>query len=241
MKKLGIIAAPGWFDPTLKEFSDLHASELEVTQTILPPAGFDYSFEAIEHSAEGLLIAAQQLSAAGCDLIIQVGPAFAYLAGGSAEGARALERELSERCGVTVILNGVAVLDALDDLGAKNLTMSCPYYDAEWKAVVGDFFEKSGYHITAFETFVEQGLFPNQDLVSARGYQFTDEEVIESVKRCCAASTDSDAVLIGGSGVRSLRWKSQLQEDVGLPMVPADFALYQRVVSALDLNAERLS
>jgi len=26
-----------------------------------------------------------------------------------------------------------------------------------------------------------------------------------------------------------------------LPMVPADFALYQRVVSALDLNAERLS
>lgn len=112
MKKLGIIAAPGWFDPTLSEFVSRHGCELQVTQTILAPAGFDYSFEAIRQSGDVLEVAACQLAEAGVDFIAQVGPAFAYLAGGAPAGARQLQQHLSDACGVSVILNGVAVLDA---------------------------------------------------------------------------------------------------------------------------------
>lgn len=235
MKKLGIIAAPGWFDPTLQEFILHHGNELKVTQTILPPAGFDYSFDAIKRSGTGLETAAHKLAEAGAELIAQVGPAFAYLAGGSAAGARALQQRLSESCKVPVLLNGVAVLDALDDLNAVNLAVACPYYSPEWKAVLTDFLTASNYQVQAFQTFVEQGIFDNQNDVESRAYQFSDEEVIESVRRTSAAAINFDAIMIGGSGVRTQHWLAHIQTELGAPIVSADYALYQAVVRTLGL------
>jgi len=237
MKKLGIIAAPGWFDPTLSEFVNRHGFELHVTQTILTPVGFDYSFEAIRQSGAGLEIAACQLAEAGVDFIAQVGPAFAYFAGGTTTGAKRLQEHLSETCGVSVSLNGVAVFNELEKIGAKKLAVACPYYAPDWKVEMSEYLGGSGYSIQAFQTFVEQGLFAKQEEVAARAYQFSDEEVIDSVKRTCAAAPSADAVMIGGSGVRTHHWLERVQAEVGMPIVSADRALYQSVVQGMGLNA----
>ena len=236
MKKLGIIAAPGWFDPTLSEFVNRHGCELHVTQTILTPAGFDYSFDAIRQSGTGLEIAACQLAEAGVDFIAQVGPAFAYLAGGTPAGAKQLQQHLSDACGVSVILNGVAVFDALERIGATNLAVACPYYSPDWKIEVSEYIRSSGYTIQAFQTFVEQGLFNAQEDVAARAYKFSDEEVIESVRRTSAAAQGADAIMIGGSGVRTHHWLERVQAEVGIPIVSADSALYQSVVKGMGLG-----
>ena len=61
-----------------------------------------------------------------------------------------------------VVLNAVAILDELDRLGARRVAVAAPYYSPEWKAMFTEFLRHGDYRIEAFQTFVEQGLFPDQ-------------------------------------------------------------------------------
>ncbi len=234
-RRLGIIAAPGWFDPTLHEFMQRHAGELAVTQTILPPPGFDWSFEQIAQSGPALMTAARLLAEAGSEVIAQVGPAFAYRVGGSASGARALGRRLSAATGVPVLLNGVTVLDTLQQLGCRRVAVACPYYSAQWKSGFVQFLEQQGLHVVAAQSFVEQGLFDSQEQVAASHYGFSDDLVKQSVRRTRAAAPDAEALLITGSGVRTLHWIEDMQAELGLPLVAADDTLYRSVLQQFGL------
>nr|WP_297348318.1 hypothetical protein [uncultured Glaciecola sp.] len=143
--KLGVIAAPGWIDPTGREFYNLCQQAIDIAQTIMPPVGFDYSFEQIEQVEPHLESAAQLLKEAGSEVIIQVGPAFAYFNDYTSAGARALQQRLEDACGCQVILNGVAVLDAILDLDCKRVVLACPYYDEHWKKTFFNIFTISRY------------------------------------------------------------------------------------------------
>jgi maleate cis-trans isomerase len=228
--KLGVIAAPGWIDPTLDELRERHGAELRITQTILGPLGFDYSFEQIRASESHLRDAALLLAQAGCQQIIQVGPAFAYQVGGSVAGANALQQRLGQAAGVPVILNGVAVLDWLADLQARRVALACPYYNPAWRDEFSRFIAAAGYQIEAFGSFVTQGMAGSQTEVDARAWQFDATEVRESICRTRCAAPHADAVLISGAGIRSLDWIDELSAELGLPLVSADAALYRALV-----------
>jgi maleate cis-trans isomerase len=235
-RKLGIIAAPGWFDPTQGEFAQRHlASELAITQTIMPPVGFGWSFDEIAGSEANIASAARLLAEAGSELIIEVGPAFAYLIGGDPQGAKALQQRLSDTCRVPVILNGVAVFDALDAVGAKRIAIACPYYSPAWKAKLTDYMQRTQYNVAGFATFVELSLFASQADVDARHYSFSPGEVQEAIRGALAAAPDAEAVMIGGSGVRTLDWVEDLEAELGVPLVSADRSLYSATVKALGL------
>lgn len=236
-KKLGIIAAPGWMEPTMIEFLDRHRGELLVNQTILPPVGFDYSWNHIMASEPHMVTAAKQLAESGCDLIAQVGPAFSYFMGGSPAGARALGERISRACGVPVILNGVAVLDALEALNATCVALASPYYNETWKRWYHTFLTNAGYEVETMQTFMDQGLFfKSQDEVDARLWQFSVEEVTTSVRRTRQIVKKTQAILISGAGIRSLQWIEALQAENPIPLVSADHALYKAVCAACGLT-----
>ena len=236
-RKLGIIAAPGWFDPTQGEFAQRHAvGELAITQTIMPPVGFGWSFDEIAGAEQHIDTAARLLAEAGSELIIEVGPAFAYLIGGDPQGAKALQQRLSKACSVPVILNGVAVFDALDAVGAKRIAIACPYYSPEWKVKLTAFMQRTQFEVAGFATFVELGLFASQTEVDARHYSFSPSEVQAAIRGTLASSPGAEAVMIGGSGVRTLDWIEALENELGVPLISADRALYSATAKALGLT-----
>lgn len=235
MKRLGIIAAPGWLDPTAGDFLLRHADQLDVTQTILGPSGFDWSFPAIRASEPHLMEAARCLAEAGCECIAQVGPAFAYQSDGTAQGARALAKRLSDAAGVPVVLNGCAVLDALEDFGIHRFVAACPYYSPEWKRQFRSFMEGAGYQVEGGQSFFDLGLFASQEDVDARHYHFSDDEVLRALYLNLELAPGASAVVVSGSGVRTLHWLRRVQDALGIPVISADGALYTAVVRALDL------
>lgn len=228
-RRLGIVSAPGWMDPNAPDLERLYPGQLHLQQTILPPPGFDYSFEAIAASELHLVTAARMLAEAGCELIIQDGPGFGCLIGQTPAGARAAGERIGHACGVPVVLNAVAILDELDRLRARRVAVAAPYYSPEWKAMFTAFLQHGGFHIEAFQTFVEQGLFPDQASVSARHYQFSEDEVLASLRRTRAAAPDAEAMIIVGTGIRTAHWIERLERDLGLPLAPADSSLYRAV------------
>jgi len=236
MKRLGIIGAPGWFDPTANEFLLRHSGQIDVTQTILGPPGFDWSFASIRASEPHLLDAARLLVEAGCECIAQVGPAFAYQAGGgTVAGAHALSQRLSEATGVPVLLNGCAVLDSLDAIGVHTFTAVFPYYNEEWKHEFCRFMERSGYALEGRKTFVDLGIIPTQAEVDLRRYRFTEGEVLSAIDANLKSSYCSQAVVVSGSGVRTLSWLRRVQADIQRPIISADGALYSAVCRAMNL------
>jgi maleate cis-trans isomerase len=228
-RRLGIISAPGWIDPNLPDLERAYRGVLQMQQTILPPPGFDYSFASIAASEPHLITAATLLAEAGCEFIIQDGPGFGCLIGGSPEGARAAGQRISRACGVPVTLNAVALLDELDLLDARRIAVAAPYYSPDWKTMFTEFVQRGEYRIEAFQTFVEQGLFPDQAAVGARHYQFRRDEILTSLRRTRAAAPGAEAMLITGTGIRTLGWLRALQHELGLPLIAADDSLRRAV------------
>ena len=234
-RRLGIITAPGWIDPNAPDLERLYPGQLQLQQTILPPPGFDYSFAAIAASEPHLSTAAKMLAEAGCELVIQDGPGFGCLIGGTPAGARAAGERISQACGVPVVLNAVAILDELERLAARRVAVAAPYYSPAWKAMFTEFLGHGGYRIEAFQTFVEQGLFPDQASVNARHYRFSEDEVRASLGRTRAAAPNAEAMIVVGTGIRTAHWIDRLERDLGLPLVPADTSLYRAVMKSFQL------
>ncbi len=234
-RRLDIVSAPGWMDPNAPDLERLYPGQLQLQQTILPPPGFDYSFEAIAASEPHLVTAAKMLAEAGCELIIQDGPGFGCLIGQTPAGAREAGERIGQASGVPVVLNAVAILDELDRLGARRVAVAAPYYSPAWKAMFTSFLQHGDYHIEAFQTFVEQCLFPDQTSVSARKYQFSEDEVLASLRCTRAAAPDAEAMIIVGTGIRTAHWIERLERDLGLPLAPADSSLYRAVARWLGL------
>lgn len=235
-RRLGILASPGWVDPNAEELRQRFGAQIEIAQTILGPPGFDYSLPAIAASEPHIVAGATMLAEAGAELVIQDGPGFAYLVGHTPDGARAMGERVGRAAGVPVVLNGVAVLDEIDRRGAKRLAVACPYYSPEWKTMFTGFLQRGGYVVESFQTFVEQGIFPDQASVAARRYQFTDEEIAASLRRTRAAAPQAEAMVIGGSGLRSGRWRRSLEQELGLPLVVTDAALHRAAAVRLGLQ-----
>jgi arylmalonate decarboxylase len=235
-RRLGIIAAPGWIDPNVPALEWLFPGQLQMQQTIMPPPGFDYSFPSIAASEPAITDAARLLAEAGCEMIIQDGPGFGCLIGKTPAGARATSERISAACGVPVLLNVVAILDELEHLGARRIAVAAPYYSPEWKAMFTAFLGHGPYRIEAFQTFVEQGLFPDQASVSARHYRFSADEVLASLARTRQAAPAAEALVVVGTGIRTSCQLPQLERELGLPVVAADSSLYRCVQRGLGLS-----
>jgi maleate cis-trans isomerase len=235
-RRLGIVAAPGWIDPNLSALERMYPGQLQMQQTIMPPAGFDYSFPAIAQSEPHIIDAARLLAEAGCELVIQDGPGFGCLIGQTPDGARAAGERMNLACGVPVLLNIVAILDELERLGARRVAIAAPYYSQDWKAMLTAFLGHGPYRIETFQTFVEQGLFPDQGSVSARHYQFSEDEVLASLARTRNAAPAAEALVVVGTGIRTSHWIERLERELALPVVAADTSLYRRVQQVFGLT-----
>ncbi len=234
--KLGVIAAPGWIDPTAREFSSLCEQRIDIAQTIMPPVGFDYSFEQIEQAEPHLEYAAQLLKETGSEVVIQVGPAFAYFNDYTSAGARALQQRLADACGCKVILNGVAMLDAILDLDCHRVVLACPYYDKQWKKRFLTFLQSIDIVVEGCQTFTEQGLFASQKDVDARHYHFSEAEIKQSIRLARASAPNAEMVLVGGAGVRFLNIIDELEQEFGVPVLSADVALHWATAKALGIE-----
>lgn len=232
-KLLGVIAAPAWHDPTIDEFRLKHGNEFRYSQTILGPPAFDYSFASAGKAEGDICTAARLLSEAGSSLVIQVGPYFAYQIGKDKEGVFALQARISEAAGVSVILNGAAVISELDRLGAKRLNLVCPYYNDHWFHEFKKSLTGFGYQIVGQSNFVDEGIIGTQEEVDRRAYDFSIDEVIKVLRRGAEKFDDYDAIVISGAGVRTLGWLEELEAEIGKPIISADGALYRQAICIL--------
>ena len=228
-KIVGFLSAPDWLDPAPEELRSLTRGRINVQQTIVGPANFDWDTKSIKEIAPHLTHSAMKLAAAGCNLIASPATPFGYIGHKDINQARLSIDHLQKIVGVKIISAITAIFEELEFWSPRKVALACTYYSDEWRDLWASFVNSSGYKVVTAENFVDQGIraYAPQTIYPK------PFEICESVKRISENNPFSDAIIITGSGARTVAIMKELRAISEKPIVSADAALLYAIGKAL--------
>jgi maleate cis-trans isomerase len=226
---VGFISAPAWHDPAPYEFTTA-VEERVLTQQAFPLLPeFDYSLESIasEIVAERFCLCAKTLKASGCHLVVQVGSPFAWAKAKSELQARQRNKRIRLAANIPSIMNALAIVDALRAHQVSNIAV-CSYYNPSWKKGFVDFLELCGFQVSYAASFSEQGLMKEGDVekLFKDAWNSPSGMIKTSVALTRKSAPEAEAIVITGTGVRTLEILCELEIIARCPVIPADTVLY---------------
>lgn len=226
---IGFIAPPGWADPSPEEFPSVCADPVGTRQVQLATPTFDPWIGSPDRMEPEITAAATALAGMGCTVAARTGPPFAWA--GSVAEARARQQRISAAAGIAAIADGLAIIDALQALGARKVALACSYYTDTWSKRWADFVAAAGFEASA-RTFADQGLWPEPGHPDRADRHPTETETADHVRRMVAEFGHCDAVAVMGAGTRTLALIKGLEAEIKRPVIGADTALYWAAAKA---------
>ena len=233
---VGFISSPAWSDPTPFEFTTVVEEQVITQQALLLLPDFDYSLDSIasELVAERLSLCAKSLQTAGCHLVVQVGSPFAWANVASEAQARQRNDRMTKAANIPSVMTTLAIVDALRMHRIKNIAVNCTYYDLSWKKDFSGFLELCGFNVLHSSNLTEQKLVGEEEDVFEYAWKLTPNMVKDSVYAVKKAAPEAEAMVITGTGARTLEILCELEAIAQCPVIPADTVLYW--ISARYLN-----
>ena len=122
-KIVGFLSAPDWLDPAPEELRSLTRGRINVQQTIVGPANFDWDTKSIKEIAPHLTHSAMKLASAGCNLIASPATPFGYIGHKDINQARLSIDHLQKIVGVKIISAITAIFDELEFWSPRSTCM----------------------------------------------------------------------------------------------------------------------
>jgi len=233
---VGFISPPAWLDPSPSEFPTVVEEEARTQQAPLLLPEFDYRLESIASVQRELSLCARSLKAMGCHVAAQVGSPFAWAGATGEEEARARAQAMAESAGLPVVMTGLAIIDGLRLLGVKRVAVNCTYYESRWRDAFASFLRLCGFDTVHVSTLADQGLAPSRSRMEDYGWSMTRELARRSILAVAEASPEAEAIVVTGSGTRTLKILAPLESELQRPIVAADTVLYRMIARELSLT-----
>ncbi|MFK8186314.1 MAG: hypothetical protein AB8B99_23305 [Phormidesmis sp.] len=240
---VGFISAPAWFDPSSHDFTTA-VQETVITQQTFPLLpDFDYSLDSIasEQLTERFCLCAQSLQAAGCNLIVQVGSPFSWANIKSEAQVRQRQARMIEAANLPIIMTSLAIMDALRAHQVDKIAISSTYYSSSWNKHFSSFISLCGFDVLHASNFYQQGLVEAKNGVGHFKYaDYAREKMSDMVKASVQsvknATPECEAIIIVGTGARTLNILRELEAIAQCPVIPADTAVYWLAAQHLRLT-----
>ncbi|MEM6550440.1 MAG: hypothetical protein AAF713_22365 [Pseudomonadota bacterium] len=184
---------------------------------------------------------------AGADAVGQVGTNWVHAGGKTPAEIRAFCERVGETYETPFHMAGYCLVEALQALGIEKAALNSVYYWPDWRDGIARFLREAGIDLVYAGNFVDQGLYPTQDVVNACIWIFPGDVIRRSMERVLEAAPDAQAVLVNGmpnfrraDGLpqRMVTLTRALEAEFGVPIVAADTALYWRLFKTLGLAPE---
>lgn len=152
-----------------------------------------------------------------------------------------LEMSLSEKFSLSVLLNWVAIVDALRKVGARKISVATGYYRPAWTAASITFLESAGFEIVWAGDLIDQGLVPDQEakeeIEAATRWDYQDDIVRRACIEAANRAPECDAVCQTGAGMRTSYFAESVETETGKPLVATDIAIFWAVMRETGLTA----
>ena len=197
------------------------------------------SLEAIAEAAPGMKEAAQDFAQAGADVVAQFGAPFSLVHGA---GARGVQASVARAAGVPVALMGVAMLDALAELGARRVAVAGGYYSAEdWAEMARSALAVHGFDVVYQEDWIQQGVVGSVEEQDRLVWNHDPGRTCAHVRETARRAPDAtDAIAVLGGGLRLQGLAGELERETGLPIVGGDLALFWATLRAMKARPRSL-
>ena len=183
--------------------------------------------------------AAQDFAQAGADVVAQFGAPFSLVHGA---GARGVQASVSRAAGAPVALMGVAMLDALSELGARRVAVAGGYYAAEdWAAMARSGLTAHGFDVVYQEDWIQQGVVGSVEEQDRLAWDHDPGPTCAHVRETARRAPDAtDAIAVLGGGLRLQGLAEDLERETGLPIVGGDLALFWATLRAMKARPRSL-
>jgi len=233
---IGFISPPAWLDPAPSEFNNVIVEKVRTQQAPLLLPDFDYRLESIASVQNELNLCARSLKAIGCDVVAQVGSPFAWAKTASEAEARLRNKAMMTAAHVPTLMTGLAIVDGLRALHVNKISVNCTYYVPGWRDGFSAFLRLCGFDIIHVSTLAEQGLIALSTKMEDIGWSMTPELASKSILFAAEASPDAEAIVVTGSGTRTLDILADMEAQTKRPIIAADTILYWAIARELDLT-----
>lgn len=236
---VGFISTPDWHDPAPYEFAAAVEEKILTQQAFPLLPEFDYSLDNIasELIAERFCLCARALKASACHLVVQVGSPFAWAKAESEAQARQRNERITQAANIPSIMNSLVIVDALRAHQVSDIAV-CSYYNLDWKKGFVSFLESCGFRVLYAASFSEQGLVKREDeeRLFKHAWNSPSDMIKASVNLTRKAAPNAEAIVITGTGVRTLDILCELEAIAQRPVIPADTVLYWLSARYLNLT-----
>jgi len=236
----GFVSIPRYFDYSPQEFLRIAPKGVGVIQRVLHMPGYTYELEERANSFGLLEEAAECLSQAHCQVIGQTGTNWVHCKGNKPDEIREICAGISQRCGATFLMMGLSIVDALQEMGAKRITVANGYYQNDWAAGFNRFLGEAGFEILWSGNMVDQGIYDSQaelmDYAEEIGWAFPATDVVRAIHKAHLAAPEADAVVQAGFGFRTVSHVESIEAIIDKPLIASDISLYWDMLKHLNLG-----
>lgn len=247
---VGFITPVAWFDPSPYEFPTV-IQEPVLSQQVMPLLpNFDFSLESLasEHLAEHLRLCARSLKATGCSVVVlQAGHPLAWASVKSESEARRRNERIASATDLPTIMTALAIVDALRSYKVKKIAINATYNSSVWASLFASFMEMCGFEVLHASNFYEQDIVQPRDRNNKEEhFRYADlAKPIDEMEALTKASVqfikdkvsdDYEAIVIVGTGTRTLDILCDLENIAQCPVIPSDTVVYWWAAQHLNLT-----
>ena len=240
---VGFVSPPACFDQSPQQFLGVCADSVGVIQNLPNYPGAEYG-PGLGDASRRLAVLKDGIAAlreADAEVVLQFGGYWALGYAPDLQSARALEQSLRDEFGIPVILNWTAIVDALNAVGAKRISLTTGYYRPEWTKSSVVFLESAGFEILWVGDLIDQSILSNQSekeaIEASTRWDYSDEIVIQTCVDAARRAPDCDAVCQTGAGMRTSYVVTDIEAQTGKPLVATDIAIFWAAMRATGITA----
>ena len=137
---------------------------------------------------------------------------------------------------------GVAMLDALSDLGARRVAIAGGYYSAQdWAYMARAGLTANGFEVVYQEDWIQQGVVSSIDEQDRLAWDHDPSHTCGAVRETARRSPDTtDVIAVLGGGLRLFGLAEELEKETGLPIVAGDLAMFRATLRAMKARPRSL-
>ena len=243
--QVGFTSPPHDFDGAPSDFLRISPRSVGVHGRMLHLPG--YQHELTQRTDNFFLLEefVECMSNNGADVCGQVGTNWVHAGGKTPAQINEFCDRMADQYQTPLHMAGMCLVEGLRELNVEKIALNSVYYWPDWRDGIARFLKDAGFDLVYYGNFVDQGFYPDQQMVNDLTWIFPGDLARKSMEYIMEQAPTAEAIVVNGmpnfrnaDGIpeRMVDRELKLEALINTPIVSSDVALYWRIYKTLGIK-----